>query len=166
MDVPDDDDGLAGARVDADEVGTWCRMAAASRTGRWTSAGGSTAGRRSAGRCREHQSSVDASPATQSRVSAPPSGHSTTVGAGTGAGAGAGAGAGEGSIAAAMGMRMASASGCDMAWARLDSLGSEVLFLVRVARVGVCVVLGETKGRVRRSSSSQSAAPAVLLLRP
>lgn len=44
MDVPDDDDGLAGARVDADEVGTWCRMAAASRTGRWTSAGGSTAG--------------------------------------------------------------------------------------------------------------------------
>ncbi|WVZ92214.1 hypothetical protein U9M48_038297 [Paspalum notatum var. saurae] len=112
VDVADDDDGLAGARVDAHEVGL-----AVQDGGGGEDQALDERGREHGGELVRGESSVDASAATQSRVSAPPSGHSTTGGAG--GGQGDTDGAGEGSAAAAA----ASGGDCDMAWARLDAVG-------------------------------------------
>jgi hypothetical protein len=90
-------------------LGSWWSPEAAVMTSRWTTGAGSTVGSWSAGRWREHQSRVEASPATQSRVSRPSSGHST--------GRGRRGGSGGGSAAAAAPL------GCDMACDGFDALG-------------------------------------------
>jgi hypothetical protein len=90
-------------------LGSWWSPEAAVMTSRWTTGAGSTVGSWSAGRWREHQSRVEVSPATQSRVSRPSSGHST--------GRGRRGGSGGGSAAAAAPL------GCDMACDGFDALG-------------------------------------------
>ena len=113
MDVPHDDDGLVGPRVDADDVGLavepW-RMTAAAGRSRRTRSAESIEGSLSSGRLREHQSSVAVKSATQSRVSTPSSGHSTGGGGATGEGEGGGGGS-------------AAPSGSDMAWIGSDAAG-------------------------------------------